>query len=1063
MSNRESRNVAGTTGTLEADYHMLLEQSIDAIVVVGQDGLIRFVNPAAETILGDKAEELLGESFRFSVKAGEATEVAITGSGGETVVAEMRVMETDWQGESAYFVSLRDITERKRVEEAVRESEGRYKALTDNLNVAVYRNTPGPKGKFVEVNPAHFRMFGYESKEEFLAVDVSDMYQNPEDRRELSEKLSRLGSAEEELRLKRKDGTPFIGLVSAVAVKDENHKVLYFDGIIEDITERKRAEALLKESEKRHRNLVEMAPVGIVTLDTKGIVTSCNPAALDLSGRSEDEVLGRRFTETGTIRTEDASKYVEIFSAVLSGAERRPVEYTFDCKDGTTGWAEAHFALLEDRGKAAGIQVILRDITERKRTEEITRIQRDLGLALGTTDDLHETMRLCVEATMGVGGMDCGGIYLVDRESGEMNLEFHKGLSPEFVESVSRYDADLMNTHRVMAGKPIYSGYEEIGVPIAEVHRREGIKVVSIIPVNHEGQIIACLIASSHTLDYVSSTTRNALETIANQMGSSIARVQTEAALRDSEERYRILVENANEIILVAQDGNVQYVNPKIVELMGYSEDEMKSRPFTDFIHPDDRKTVLERHQRRLRGEDVPNIYSFRSISKDGNIKWMQANSNLIKWGRRSATLSFLTDVTERKEAEDALQESEKRYRLLIETADAAIAVIGDNGDFLLLNNQAAAQMNGKPDDLMGKNMSDILSEEALRKSMEEIREVINSRQGHIRENQIRLPSGEKWLSTDIQPIVEQDGSISSVQIISQDITRYKKQEEALLRNLEREDQAFQHGRLEIVDTILHNIGNAMTSVTIGAGTAQKKVVRLTRYLCSLADAIKKNQDNFSHYVEKDPQGQKVAPLIIALADEFGENDGNLVETVDRVAERAERVAEIIRTVESVAGKMYRKDIDLKKAVEDAITVLKYSIEKRHIEVKYDCNKAPAEISAHESQFHQMLVNLIKNSMEAIDELEETDGTNETHFIAVRCFTESDSLALEVTDDGIGIEESLLEVIFRPGYSTKSGGTGSGLHSIANFVKRCDGHIQALSDGPGKGATIRVTLPLAKD
>lgn len=936
MSNRESRNVAGTTGTLEADYRMLLEKSIDAIVVVGQDGFIRFANPAAETILGDEAEELLCESFYSALESGETTEVAIPRSDGETAVVEMRVMEIEWQGEDAYFVSLHDITQRKRAEEAARESEGRYKALTDNLNVAVYRNTPGPKGKFMEVNPAHFRMFGYESKEEFLAVDVSDLYQNPEDRIKLSGRLSRLGFAEEELRLKRKDGTPFIGLVSAVAVKDENDKVLYFDGIIEDIT-------------------------------------------------------------------------------------------------------------------------------ERKQTEEAIRIQRDLGLALSATNDLEEAMRLCVEAVMGIGGVDCGSIYLIDRESGEMNLEVYNGISPEFAESVSHYAEDSTNTSLVMEGKPIYSRYEEIGVSIDEVRRREGLKTVSVIPVNHEGQIIACLMTASHTLDYVPPTTRNALETIASQMGSSIARIQTGVILRDSEERYRFLVENANEIILLVQDGNIKYVNPKIVDVMGYSQDEMKSISFADFIHPDDRKNVLERYQRWLKDEDVSNLYSFRGISKDGNTKWMQANSNQIIWRGRSATLSFLTDVTERKKAEEALKESERKYRLLIETADAAISVISGDGDFLLLNNQAAAQMNGKPDDFMGKNLSDVYQGETLKEYMAEICEIINSGQGHTREGSAKLSASEKWLSINIQPIVEQDGSISSIQVISQDITKYKKQEEALLRNLEREDQAFQHGRLEIVDTILHNIGNAMNSVTIGAGTAQKKVDRLTRYLCSLADAIKKNQDSFSHYVEKDPQGQKVAPLIIALADEFGGNDGNLVETINRVAERAEHVAEIIRTVESVTGKIYRKDIDLRKAVEGAITVLKYSIEKRHIKVNYDCNRAPAEISAHESQFHQMLVNLIKNSMEAIDDLEETDGTNKTHSIEIRCFTESDSLILEVADDGIGIEESLLSVIFRPGYSTKKSGTGSGLHSIANFVKRCDGHIQALSDGPGKGATIRVTLPLAED
>jgi len=103
------------------------------------------------------------------------------------------------------------------------------------------------------MNPAHFKMLGYESREEFSEVGVSDLYQNPEDRTKFSRKLAKFGSVKnEELHLKKKDGSPLIGSVSAVAVKDENEKVLYFDGIVEDITERKKAEEALK---KAHEEL----------------------------------------------------------------------------------------------------------------------------------------------------------------------------------------------------------------------------------------------------------------------------------------------------------------------------------------------------------------------------------------------------------------------------------------------------------------------------------------------------------------------------------------------------------------------------------------------------------------------------------------------------------------------------------------------------------------------------------------------------------------------------------------------------------------------------------------
>lgn len=153
------------------------------------------------------------------------------------------------------LVMASDITEHKRVEEALRQSEETYKTLTENINVGIYRNTTGERGKFIEANPAIVKMFGYKTREEFLLVDVADLYQNPEDRKKYNEKIQRRGFVKnEELPLKRKDGTPFYGSVSAVAVKDEQGNVKYYDGIIEDITERKKAEEKLKMNhEKLHR------------------------------------------------------------------------------------------------------------------------------------------------------------------------------------------------------------------------------------------------------------------------------------------------------------------------------------------------------------------------------------------------------------------------------------------------------------------------------------------------------------------------------------------------------------------------------------------------------------------------------------------------------------------------------------------------------------------------------------------------------------------------------------------------------------------------------------------
>ncbi len=142
-------------------------------------------------------------------------------------------------------------------------------------------------------------------------------------------------------------------------------------------------------------------------------------------------------------------------------------------------------------------------------------------------------------------------------------------------------------------------------------------------------------------------------------------RKKTEEALRLSEEKYRLLIENANEIIVVAQDERLKFVNPKAIKIMGFSEQELKSRPFAHFIHPDDREMVLNNYLKRIKGEYIPEVYPFRVIDKYGNTRWVEISAVLINWEGKPATLNFLTDITERKRAEEELKNSYEQLKSL--------------------------------------------------------------------------------------------------------------------------------------------------------------------------------------------------------------------------------------------------------------------------------------------------------------------------------------------------------------------------------------------------------------
>ena len=312
------------------------------------------------------------------------------------------------------------------------------------------------------------------------------------------------------------------------------------------------------------------------------------------------------------------------------------------------------------------------------------------------------------------------------------------------------------------------------------------------------------------------------------------------------------------------------------------------------------------------------------------------------------------------------------------------------------------------------------------------------------------------YISASGRPITSPGDAAGGGVIVFRDVTERVRAEEAVAR-------AFAEGRLEVMETILHNIGNAVNSVAIGVGTLKEQLVGnpLIERLSGLSQAVEAHSEDWADYVRKDPQGREVRPFLMALADDFARENRQLVRTVERVGSQADHIVEIVRAQRGFDSKATTsKDINLRQAIFEALRILQSSFARRGIRTHVNCGDAPQEVRIHETQFNQMLVNLLKNGMEAIDQLKQSGGIEGPPRVEIRAGVRQDCLVLEVEDNGIGIDRKNLDAIFRAGYTTKQDGSGLGLHSAANYVTSTGGRIQPLSRGRGTGATMRVMLPL---
>ena len=952
-----------------------------------------YVSPAFEAIWGRPAA-LLYEHFEDAVKTihpddraqAEAEYVRMLDTGEDTV-REYRIVRPDgevrWIADRTFAVRdadgeiyriggiAEDITERKAAEEALRHSEELWRSLAENAPAFI--GTLDRHGTILFLNRA---MPGH-TPEEAIGTRVFDYVPRRHHRR-IRAALGRVfadgTSQEHELAARGPGGAErwFSARVGPIWGDGEVEQAIV---IATDITQRRRAQEALRASEERYRALVHASPDAIMVLAPDGRIVEVSQRVLELNGlASADDLVGQSAFER--VVPGDQAKAAEAFAACLAEGEARGVELTLSRADGSTYVAEVNAAVMRDaKGRPEAVVTTTRDITERKRAEEALRAS---------------------EAR-------------------------HRAVVSDQTEMITRYlpgTTELTFVNEACWRTFASSADEMIGRPmldyVAEEHRPFVLEGLARLTCEHPTETVEHpVVERSGEVRWEQWTNRAIFDdggTVVEYQG--VGRDVTER--RRTEEQLRLLfsaVAQSSEGIAMADlAGHLLFVNPASAAMHGWTAEELVGRHLSVFHAPDQMPAVDAANRQILdAGGFSGEIWHAR---RDGTPFPALMHNTLLRddAGEPVGMIGTMRDITERKRAEDALRESEEKFRTLAEQiGDGVVLMIGGRVAWV---SQAFCQAFGYAEsDLIGQGIERLVVPEDVARARQRMLQRLAGGDipPYFHTTALRRDGSRVQVEVAAKLVTFQGGP--AVLAVVRDITERLRREEELVRAQKLEALGVLAGG------IAHDFNNILTGIIGNLSYVRQAVEPTSDAAESLADAERAGL-----------RAKRITGQLLALS-----KGGAPVRTVALLGDIVRETAEF-----ALSG----SDVRLELGVPAGLW----------------------PVEADVGQISQVVQNLVINADQAMPE----GGTIEVRArnVAVDAPDAPEGSAagwveIAVADQGVGIAPEHLERIFDPYFTTKQAGSGLGLTVCHTIVAHHGGHIRVESEGR-HGATFRVFLPAAE-
>ena len=437
-------------------------------------------------------------------------------------------------------------------------------------------------------------------------------------------------------------------------------------------------------------------------------------------------------------------------------------------------------------------------------------------------------------------------------------------------------------------------------------------------------------------------------------------------------------------------------------------------------------------------------------------------------------------EIAVRRRTEEALRRSEERFRSLVETAPIVIIHLSPDGRIIEFNPEAERLYGRKRDEAIGQNYLEFCIPEDIRQSVaNDIKKVLAGEPTRGYENPIRdAVRNERLFIWNADCLLDNQGKASGIIAVGQDITERRRAEEKLKRyqeNLEylveertRElkdaqkelvKKAMEAGRAQLSAMVLHNIGNAMTPVRVHVeGMKSDELEQIAGYLDRSYMDLCAHVKDLRRYVNDDPRGKEVFSFMGKLVDTLKDHTDQTRKAVGDIDRAVSYISDILTLQQSYAARESetKERVDLNRVLEDAVRMQAGTLEKRGIVVKKDLETGLPNLLVDKGRLIQMVVNLIKNSYEALDQVADQ---NQEQRIIFKSFHDGGHVGFEISDTGEGIAPDELASICEFGYSLK-GSSGFGLYYCKSFVEASNGTLTVSSPGKGKGTTVRIAFKI---